>query len=284
MLRLGIHRVKIKLAEEKLKSLNKMRVCIRFIGEPSNVVMKKRLRYIAMIAGSAVMLSSCAVYDYPVYTGASVSVGWHGWSSSVSWTNASYDANGFPIYGYYYGQPVYGYTAAGAAIFSIAAITAACLVPDWGPAPWYCGHWHYPRHVHRVCAPPRHPAGHHPGVRPSHHSHGHHVGVRPHVKPNRPHVQPNRPHAQPNRPHAQPNRPHAQPSRPHAQPSRPHVQPSRPHVQLNRPHVQPNRPHAQLNRPHSRPSRSPMMSRSNGSPRSHGGSRGGHGGRGGHRR
>ncbi len=119
-----------------------------------------------MIAVAALLLNSCAVYDYPMYTSASVGVGGHGWNTSVSWTNASYDVNGFPIYGYSYGRPVYGYTPAGVAIFSIAAITAACLVPDWGPAPWYHGHWHYPAHVHRVCAPPRHPAGHHPGVRP----------------------------------------------------------------------------------------------------------------------
>lgn len=148
--------------------------------------MKTRFKSIALIVSSALMLSSCAVYDYPVYTSASVGVGGHGWSTSVSWSNARYDVNGFPIYGYYYGQPVYGYTAAGAAIFSIAAITAACLVPDWGPAPWYCGHWHYPRHVRRVARPQHCPAGHYPGRKAPHTvhrapSHHHHPGV--HHKP-----------------------------------------------------------------------------------------------------
>lgn len=279
MLRLGIHRVKIKLVEGKLKSLNKMIVCVRFIGEPPNIAMKKRLRYIAMIAGAAVILSSCAVYDYPVYTGASVSVGGHGWSTSVSWTNASYDANGFPIYGYYYGQPVYGYTAAGAAIFSIAAITAACMVPDWGPAPWYCGHWHYPRHVHRVCAPPRHPAGHHPGVRPSHHGGGHHAVARPHGGNH------HRPTARPHGPSSpRPTLSHApnHHSKPGAHQNRPQMG-HRPNAQPNRPQMG-HRPNAQPSRPQSRPSRPQLGSRSHGGFRSHGGSRGGHGGHGGHRR
>ena len=121
--------------------------------------MKKQTKYVAMFACAAVMLSSCEIYDYPVYTSGSVTVGGSHVSTSVSWTNASYDANGFPIFGYYYGRPVYGYTAAGAAIFSIAAITAACLVPDWRPASWYCGHWHYPPHVHYVSVPPHCPPG-----------------------------------------------------------------------------------------------------------------------------
>ena len=127
--------------------------------------MNKKSRYIAMVAGAALMLSSCTVYDYPVSTTASVTVGGPNVSATVSWTNASYDANGFPIFGYYYGRPVYGYTAAGAAVFTFAAITAACLVPNWGPASWYCGPWHYPPHVHYVSVPPHCPPGHHPDRR-----------------------------------------------------------------------------------------------------------------------
>ena len=94
--------------------------------------MKIKKISIAIVAGAAVLLSSC-VTDAGVW-GASVSYASPGFSSSVAWTNASYDVNGFPIYGYAYGRPVYGYTAAGAAIFSIAALTAWCYVPDWGPA------------------------------------------------------------------------------------------------------------------------------------------------------
>ncbi len=231
--------------------------------KPSSVTMKTKLKYIGMIAVSALLLNSCAVYDYPMYTSASVGVGGHGWSTSVSWTNASYDVNGFPIYGYSYGRPVYGYTPAGVAIFSIAAITAACLVPDWGPAPWYHGHWHYPAHVHRVCAPPRHPAGHYPGVRPPHHGGGHHAVARSHgVNHHRPAIS-----------HAPMHH------------SRPGVHQSRPLVGT-RPKAKPSRPHAGnrpqfSSRPQSRPSRSQVSVRSHSGSRSHGG---GHGGRGGHRR
>ena len=118
---------------------------------------------VAALAGAALLLTSCVV---PVDGYGTFTYSTNGYSSSVAWTNASYDANGFPIYGYYYGRPVYGYTSTGAAIFTIAALTALCFVPDWGPAPWYHGHWHYPPHIHKCSAPPRHAHGHHPGVRP----------------------------------------------------------------------------------------------------------------------
>lgn len=251
--------------------------------------MKTKLKYIGMIAVSALLLNSCAVYDYPMYTSASVGVGGHGWSSSVSWTNASYDVNGFPIYGYSYGRPVYGYTPAGVAIFSIAAITAACLVPDWGPAPWYHGHWHYPAHVHRVCAPPRHPAGHHPGVRPPHHGGGHHAVARPHGgKHHRPSA---RPHghssSRPAINHAPGhlNKPGAHHSRPNVQPHRPQVA-ARPNGKLNRPQTNHRpqmgtRPQVHQSCPQFS-SRPQMTSRTHSGFRSHGGNRGAHGGRGGH--
>lgn len=124
-------------------------------------------RMLALLSCSALLLNSC-VYELPTWAGTS-SVPVSGsvtYASDVAWTPASYDANGFPIYGYSYGRPVYGYTAEGVAIFTVAALTAACLVPLWAPAPWYHGHWHYPPHIHRVAAPPRYPAGHRPAVRP----------------------------------------------------------------------------------------------------------------------
>ena len=129
---------------------------------------------IAALAGTALLLSSCVVTPVDGYGSFTYSTNGYSAGVSVGWTSASYDANGFPIYGYSYGRPVYGYTAAGAAIFSIAALTALCFVPDWGPAPWYCGHWHYPPHIHRVSCPPRYSHGHHPGHRPSGGAHGHH--------------------------------------------------------------------------------------------------------------
>ncbi len=129
----------------------------------SMMAMKSKMTCVAMVLGVVMGLSSCAVYDYPMYTSASVGVSGPGWSTSVAWSDARYDANGFPIFGYSYGQPVYGYTASGAAVFTFAALTASCWVPSWGPAHWYCGHWHYPRHIHRVSCPPKHPSWHHPG-------------------------------------------------------------------------------------------------------------------------
>jgi len=218
----------------------------------------------SMLAGASVLLSSCVV-DPGVYAGVSVSPG--GVSASVAWTSASYDANGFPIYGYSYGRPVYGYTDAGVAIFTVAALTALCFVPDWGPAPWYRGHWHYPPHIHHCPAPPRYEHGHRPYHRPPGglnapvHKHPPYPAARPSAP--KPHHHNNGAHARPNnsRPnnvsHARPNnsRPnnvgHARPnnSRPnnvsHARPnnSRPnnvnHVRPnnSRPN---NVNHVRPN--------------------------------------------
>ena len=113
---------------------------------------------IAALAGVSLLCTSCVVGPYDGYGTFSYST--NGYSSTVAWTSASYDANGFPIYGYSYGRPVYGYTATGAAIFTIGALTALCFVPDWGPAPWYRGHWHYPPHIHRAPGPPP------PGPRP----------------------------------------------------------------------------------------------------------------------
>ncbi len=124
--------------------------------------MKISYKITAVLAGAALLLSSCAVDG--VY--GSVGVARPYYSASVAWSNASYDANGFPIFGYTNGQPVYGYTAAGAAVLSFAALTALCFVPQWGPAPWYHGPWHYPPRIRRVPAPPHCPPGHMPHMRP----------------------------------------------------------------------------------------------------------------------
>ena len=128
--------------------------------------MKIHYATLALLAGAAVLCNSCvapaagyATYSAPTPGGVI--------STGVSWTNASYDSDGFPIFGYSYGRPVYGYTASGAAIFTIAALTALCFVPHWGPASWYHGHYHYPHGIHRVAAPPRFPQGHRPAVRPA---------------------------------------------------------------------------------------------------------------------
>lgn len=129
--------------------------------------MKKKHISVVVSLVAALFCSSCAVTPSGYYAPyGTLSVATNGYNTSVAWTNASYDVNGFPIFGYSYGRPVYGYTSAGVAIFSIAALTALCYVPRWKPAPWYHGHHHHPPHCHHVAAPPRHPHGHAPGVRP----------------------------------------------------------------------------------------------------------------------
>lgn len=128
-----------------------------------NINMKIHYATMALLAGASVVLSSCVAptAGYVSYSSTGEI------STGVAWTNASYDTEGFPIFGYSYGRPVYGYTSAGAAIFTIAALTALCYVPHWGPATWYHGHYHYPSGIHRVAAPPRYPAGHAPHLRPA---------------------------------------------------------------------------------------------------------------------
>ena len=173
---------------------------------------------IAALASTSLLLTSCVVTPVNGYSNLSFSTDGHGVSvgASVGWTSASYDVNGFPIYGYYNGRPVYGYTSTGAAIFTIAALTALCFVPNWGPAPWYRGHWHYPPHIHRVAAPPRVCHGHYPTRRPAgglhapihHHGPNHGAANRPGHRPNigtanRPGHRPN--HGVANRPSHGPN-------------------------------------------------------------------------------
>lgn len=128
----------------------------------------------------SILLGSCE-YDYGAYR-VSAAVGSPSGSLSVGWSSAQYDVNGFPIFGYMGGRPVYGYTPAGVAVFNFGSLTPVCYVPRWNPAPWYRGSWVWPRHIHRG-VPPRIPAGHYPG--------GH--APRPHVAPPRPrppHVSP----------------------------------------------------------------------------------------------
>ncbi len=234
--------------------------------------MKLKYISIAALAAASVLLSSCVYYPGDGYGTFTYST--NGYNSSVAWTSASYDANGFPIFGYSYGRPVYGYTEAGVAIFTLAALTALCFVPHWKPAPWYHGGWSYPAHIHRVAAPPHFPSGHRPGVRPPggmnapiHRNPESVLGPRRDGSGNRPGMgnQPNRPNMgnQPNRPNMgnQPNRPNMgnQPNRPNMgnQPNRPNMgnQPNRPNMgnQPNRPNMgnQPNRPNMgnQPNRP-----------------------------------
>ncbi|MBQ9828792.1 MAG: hypothetical protein IJO38_00470, partial [Akkermansia sp.] len=118
---------------------------------------------LALAAGVVFLSTSCEVYPYGYN---SVSVSTDGYSTSVAWTAASYDADGFPIYGYSYGRPVYGYTVSGAPIFSINLLYAGCYVPSWKPAPWCTHHHHYPHGCHHAPKPPKYGHGHRPHERP----------------------------------------------------------------------------------------------------------------------
>lgn len=112
-------------------------------------------------AALSLTLSACGPgYMYGAGSGGYVSVG-------TGWQSAWYDQEGFPIYGYEGGRPVYGYTPAGAAVFSLSLLTSDCYVPHWEPASWYRGSYRYPARVKRISAPPRHPAAHKPSYRPA---------------------------------------------------------------------------------------------------------------------
>ncbi len=152
-----------------------------------------------LLVGATLLVTSCEIYPNGY---SSVTYSTDGYSSSVAWTAASYDANGFPIYGYSYGRPVYGYTVSGSPIFSINLLYAGCYVPSWKPAPWCTHHHHYPTGCHHAARPPKYDHGHKPHVRPSMHApihknpqsvlgkpghHGkpdHHAKPRPADKPN----------------------------------------------------------------------------------------------------
>lgn len=222
--------------------------------------MKRNWKSVVVVVFAAWGLSSCEVYDYPMYTSASFGVSSGGVSTSVSWTDAQYDVNGFPIFGYSYGQPVYGYTAGGSAVFSFYALTSSCCVPCWGPAHWYCGHWHYPKHIHRVSVPPRHPSGHYPGRRPG----GHHKSAAPY----RPAVNPRPVHGVVNPPGVH-GKPVVSPGPGHSALQRPGIQ-GKPEIanrpshgnrpQMQRPRVhqpRPQRNRVQTSRPQVRPQAMP---------------------------
>lgn len=90
----------------------------------------KKYTKAALLAVVAMLSTACEVYD--VDTSYGYSNGHTTISTSVAWTSASYDANGFPIYGYAYGRPVYGYTKQGSLIYQVNHLYSGCYVPSWG--------------------------------------------------------------------------------------------------------------------------------------------------------
>lgn len=93
--------------------------------------MKKHISCL-LLSASALLLSSCDSFMYS-------DVGWSGTSTGLynnnGWSNARYDYDGFPIYGYYDGRPVYGYTSVGVPIYTYNSLDRHCYVPSWKPAP-----------------------------------------------------------------------------------------------------------------------------------------------------
>lgn len=131
---------------------------------------RKKVILAVTALASALVFGSCTIHplDSPHVGDTPASGKGGGVRVSRQWQEATYDSSGFPIYGYSYGRPVYGYTSSGVAIYNYSGIGAACYVPSWGPASWYVGGWHYPHHVHRAHRPYGHP-GHHGGHHGRHH-------------------------------------------------------------------------------------------------------------------
>lgn len=126
-----------------------------------------------LMAGALLLLPACV---YP--TGYMAEDPLAGANSSVSWTSARYDADGFPIFGYVYGRPVYGYSSGGVAIYTVGGLYAGCYVPNWGPASWCRRHYRYPVGIYRSHWYPthyrhRHYGGIHIGGGRHHGHHGH---------------------------------------------------------------------------------------------------------------
>lgn len=189
----------------------------------------KHSKYIWLLsAGPAVLLASCEPYMGGYPGGNNYPAAY----SSAGWSNARYDSAGIPVFGYYNAQPVYGYTNSGDPIFTLAALTLACIVPNWGFASWYRGSWRYPRYVVHRAAPPRYPAHHRPGAMPpANHPHNFAPDKRPNLQQpgnqNRPGFNPGASVGNQNRPGASSPRPNAG-SRPSAPSSQKHASSPKP--------------------------------------------------------
>lgn len=231
------------------------------------------------------ILPQCSVYDYG-YGYDNYSQG-GGVSSEYAYSSGRYDNDGFPIFGFQGGRPIYAYSNIGAPIFSVSLISSYCHVPSWRSLSHYHGHYRYSSHVHYHSSIPscarqyreKHYShqSHRPN-RPNHNSHGgnnhnnhstpvynrpsgdHNNVVRPNgnSRPNRPDF--NGGHSGPNRPNigsnngSRPNRPdfnggNARPIRPSAESNS--SRPSRP--SFNGGNSRPSRPSGGFNSP--RPSR-----------------------------
>ena len=106
--------------------------------------MKHRLTSIMIGAGLALSLSSCEILledfnNYDIFgppTPTTVQTGTNAaqtsFTNGIMWQPAHYDANGYPIFGYADGRPVYGYTKQGSLIYQSNLLYSGCYVPSWG--------------------------------------------------------------------------------------------------------------------------------------------------------
>ena len=225
--------------------------------------MKLKLAHLLLPVGLALLFSSCDTLYIDGY-GSYSSSGYYApsYSCSVAWTAASYDANGFPIYGYSYGRPVYGYTTSGSPIFSINLLYAGCYVPNWGPASWCHSHHHhhYPHGVHHAPKPPKYGHGHRPHERPHMNApiHKNPSSVMGKPRPGKPsHASSHKPGHHGSHASHKPARP-AQVTRPNHSSTRPAVRPS-----TSRPGTSVSRPSSSSTRPAVRPSGSSRGTRPN---------------------
>lgn len=87
-------------------------------------------------------------------------------ATSTQWLESNYDLVGFPIYGFYFGKPIYGYSEFGLSILDVNKIVPGASVPSWEPLSTYKGKYYYPSYVGRTATPKKFPRGHQPQLRP----------------------------------------------------------------------------------------------------------------------
>lgn len=109
--------------------------------------MKQKLTHFILSVGFVFSLSSCEVLidsfledgfytpQAPVQTGTNAAQ--TSFTNGIMWQPARYDDNGYPIYGYADGRPVYGYTKQGSLIYQLNHIYSGCRVPSWGTGAAY---------------------------------------------------------------------------------------------------------------------------------------------------
>lgn len=89
-----------------------------------------------------VMLKDFSYHDFfgpshPTMVQTGTNAAQTGFNKGIHWQAERYDSNGFPIFGYADGRPVYGYTKQGSLIYQMNHLYSGCYVPSWGSAAAY---------------------------------------------------------------------------------------------------------------------------------------------------